>query len=149
MSETCFILAPRADNIFQLHKRFLSVVYRKSLHVLETLTNLRSVFGWSRYIGYIGLKGMCPSDRIRIRRHQGSTGKLHRLQRKPNMCLMRPPAFKPLRECTVPKEAVSVLGSGFILRTAVVNKVRSFLSFACPLLTIVTPRFLVDRHEWA
>ena len=118
MSETCFILAPRADNIFQLHKRFLSVVYRKSLHVLETLTNLRSVFGWSRYIGYIGLKGMCPSDRIRIRRHQGPTGKLHRLQCKPNMRLMRPPAFKSLRECRpVPKEAVSMLGSGFTLRT--------------------------------
>ena len=88
---------------------------------------------------------MRPSDRIRIRRHQGPTGKLHRLQRKPNMRLMRPPAFKSLRECRpVPKEAVSMLGSGFTLRTEVVNKVRSFLSFSCLLLTIVTPRFLVD-----
>ena len=43
-----------------------------------------------------------------------------------------------------------MLGSGFTLRTEVVNKVRSFLSFSCLLLTIVTPRFLVDRlHERA
>ena len=51
---------------------------------------------------------------------------------------MRSPTQIPARIPTCPEGGCICPGSGFTLKTAAVNKVRSLLCFACPLLTIVT-----------